>query len=547
MFHVAEAGRATSPNYGYSVFSVFTAADRRLLFVGTCLQTRFRIPSLFWFHTGRADCVLTCVQLMRYSIVMLKTPLPKRRYRTIADQLEQAIADGVYEPGERLASIRQLSNSFNASINTLRTALNLLHDRGIIETVPRTGTFVVSRPTVFDESEYVDDVVDAVIEEYACRPPARPLTARMDHAVIPQQLVPSDLIQSAMQSAATAKSPLLDGFATFECTGELRSLISQREMVHGIAINPDQLVLASSIEHAVFQLLVLLNPQRHPVAVQTPTYYGHLTILRALGMPIFELPVMPDGSFSVSRLAEGIRTNQVALALIDTAVHNPTGLSVPTPVLEQLSHLISYGELTVIEYGMLRETRFTNSPTPSLYSIAPSGSVFLCSSYAESIVPSIKAAWVAAGTRAGQLRDRWRATSCTVSALQLAVLEGLLASGQVRRIYDHIRTTTRGGIDSAIQVVHDAFPEGSHVTQPHGGFALWIQLPSGVSGRKVFRIARDEGISIAPGAMFARCPEDFDGWIRVAPGVSGPPQDQALRRLGRIVTHERASAAADRE
>ncbi|TVR90897.1 MAG: PLP-dependent aminotransferase family protein [Spirochaetaceae bacterium] len=466
---------------------------------------------------------------------MFQAKVREHRYRVIADRIEQSIADGVYEPGERIASIRQLAESFAASINTMKSALNLLQDRGLIESRPRAGTYVVSRPEVFEGSEYVDDLVDAVIEEYTCRPAAAPTTAKMDHAVLPQELVPADLIKSAMQAAASTQSPLLDGFATFERTAELRSLVSQREMLHGIAINPDQLVLASSIEQTVFQLLVTLNPQRLPVAVQAPTYYGHLTILRALGMPAFELPTMPDGSFSVARLAEAVRRNQVGIALLDTAVHNPTGSCLPESVLAEIAHLVDETQLKVIEYGMLRDMRYTTSASPSLYSLAPSGSVFLCSSYAETLVPSIKAAWVAAGTHATHVRDRWQATSCTVSALQLAILEHMLASGKVRRVQDHNRKLVYESLTAAAELVQDTFPAGSQVTAPSGGFALWIRMPEGVSGRDIFRAARKEGIAIAPGAMFARCQDDYDGWIRVAPGILNHDKEQALRRLATLV------------
>jgi DNA-binding transcriptional MocR family regulator len=463
--------------------------------------------------------------------VMRRTP----RYRAIASRIEQAIADGVYEPGERIASIRELADSFDASINTLRAAFGLLQERGVIETRPRSGAYVVYQPVSAEESDYVDDVVDAVIEEYACRPLPHPATERMDIAVIPPELVPSRQIRAAMHAVAQQGHPLLSGFATFERTMELRSRISQWEMAHGTSVHPDHLVLASSIEHAVMQLLILLNPARLPVAVQSPTYYGHLTILRALGMPVFELPVAADGSFSVARLSEAVDRKQIGLALLDTAVHNPTGSSVPDSVLNGVAALTASGRLRVIEYGMLRDMRFGASDTAPLYSRAPSGSVYLCSSYAETMVPSIKAAWVAAGQGAPYLRDRWRATACTVSALQLGVLEHLLASRQIRRHVEAIRRAVRGALGDAEELVVQSFPRGTHVSRPAGGFALWVALPAGISGKQIFRTARDRGIAIAPGTMFAPHPDDYDNHIRIAPGVLAPSTRRAIRELGAIV------------
>ncbi|HKK49384.1 MAG TPA: winged helix-turn-helix domain-containing protein, partial [Alkalispirochaeta sp.] len=119
---------------------------------------------------------------------MRQTKLMGIRYRSIADRIERMIADGVYEPGERIASIRQLSELFDASINTIKSALHLLQDRGILNAVPRVGTYVVSRPVAYHESEYVDDLVDAVIEEYGRPPISTAVIQKMDLAVLPQEL-----------------------------------------------------------------------------------------------------------------------------------------------------------------------------------------------------------------------------------------------------------------------------------------------------------------------------------------------------------------------
>ncbi len=457
------------------------------------------------------------------------------RYRALADRIQQAIADGVYEPGERVASIRQFADSFDASINTLRAAFSLLQDRGVLETRPRAGTFVVTRPTWSDECDYVDDLVDAVIEEYACRSAQVPVTAPMDVAVLPPELVPESRIHAAVRAVAQRSHPLLTGYATFDRTMELRSRISQWELVHGTAVSPDQLVLASSIELAMMQLLVLLNPARNPVAVQSPTYYGHLTILRTLGMPVFELPVAADGSFSVARLADAVNREQIALAVLDTSVHNPTGTSVPDHLLNEIAGLTAQGRLTVIEYGMLRDMRFGAGESPPLYNRAPSGSVFLCSSYAETLVPSIKAAWVAAGSRASFVRDRWLATACFVSALELSVLEQLLSSRDIRRQQERIRGVVGTSMREAAELVRATFPRGTLVQHPSGGFALWVKLPGGISGRRVFRAARDRGIAIAPGAMFARHPDDYDNHIRIAPGVLTAAKRRAIQQLATII------------
>ncbi|MFQ5971822.1 MAG: FadR/GntR family transcriptional regulator [Alphaproteobacteria bacterium] len=60
----------------------------------------------------------------------------------IAAQLRQAIADGLYRPGERLPPERRLAHAFGASRTTVRKALAQLADSGLLTRRIGAGTFV---------------------------------------------------------------------------------------------------------------------------------------------------------------------------------------------------------------------------------------------------------------------------------------------------------------------------------------------------------------------------------------------------------------------
>ena len=66
-----------------------------------------------------------------------------RRYQQIAAAIEQAIAEGKYEPGQRLASERDLAEEFGVSRPTVRRAVIALEMRGLLE--PRQGSGVYVR------------------------------------------------------------------------------------------------------------------------------------------------------------------------------------------------------------------------------------------------------------------------------------------------------------------------------------------------------------------------------------------------------------------
>ena len=70
-------------------------------------------------------------------------------YRRIADELRLAIESGQLPRGSQLPTELELRDRFNASRNTIRDALKWLMTRGLVETRPGQGTFVVEEITPF--------------------------------------------------------------------------------------------------------------------------------------------------------------------------------------------------------------------------------------------------------------------------------------------------------------------------------------------------------------------------------------------------------------
>jgi GntR family transcriptional regulator len=68
------------------------------------------------------------------------------RYQQIADRLRDQITNGVFGPGERLPSEPDLIEEYQASRNTVRLAIALLTNQGLVVTRQGLGTFV-QQPT----------------------------------------------------------------------------------------------------------------------------------------------------------------------------------------------------------------------------------------------------------------------------------------------------------------------------------------------------------------------------------------------------------------
>lgn len=63
-------------------------------------------------------------------------------YLQLVEQLRAALLSGVYHPGQRLPSVRDLSAAAKVNPNTMQRALSQLEDEGLLFTERTNGKFV---------------------------------------------------------------------------------------------------------------------------------------------------------------------------------------------------------------------------------------------------------------------------------------------------------------------------------------------------------------------------------------------------------------------
>lgn len=71
-------------------------------------------------------------------------PVPP--YRQIAAKLRERIEDGTIPAGRRIPSMVELEAEFDVARDTLRKAVQVLKDEGLVETVTGMGIYVIERP-----------------------------------------------------------------------------------------------------------------------------------------------------------------------------------------------------------------------------------------------------------------------------------------------------------------------------------------------------------------------------------------------------------------
>ena len=70
-------------------------------------------------------------------------------YEQVADDITALIDAGTFRPGDRIPSVRRMSEQRKVSVTTILQAYGLLEDHGLIEARPQSGYYVRARiPTI---------------------------------------------------------------------------------------------------------------------------------------------------------------------------------------------------------------------------------------------------------------------------------------------------------------------------------------------------------------------------------------------------------------
>ncbi len=459
-------------------------------------------------------------------------------YNRVADQLQSLIHEGVYREGERLPGVRVLSRQFGVSISTVLQAHQTLESRGYLEARERSGYFVRLPPN------------DTPVPTMA-RPKAQPLpvSARdmaldlcsverkslvpFGAAVPHPDYLPLRQIQQASIWAARQGLETLD--YAFPSKLVFRRQLAQRMTSLGVVAAPDDIIATNGAQEAIILALRALTRPGDIVAIESPSFPGILQSLEIVGLRAIEIPVHPTDGISLEALQVALEQWPIKACVVVPNHSNPMGVRLTDYRKQQLVNLLADANVPLIEDDIYGDLAYDGERPRPAKAFDTTGNVIYCSSFSKTISPGLRLGWVIPGRHFADIsQQKYFSNLATASLPQLAVTR-FLEQGGYDRYLRAARQRYRDATERMRAAVARAFPEGTAISRPMGGFVLWVELPRRVSGTEVFAQARAAGINVAPGKMFSTT-DKYQHCLRL--NCANPWSDRiegAIQRLGEIV------------
>ncbi len=313
-------------------------------------------------------------------------------------------------------------------------------------------------------------------------------------------------------------------------------------LLEGLDAGLDECIGTAGNSDAIDQVCTLFTQPGDVVLVESPTYHLGLRILNDHQLDLRAIPTDGDG-LRVDVLADtlaGLERSGKRARLLYTipTFHNPTGVNLSLARRQAVIDLAVQHDLLIIEDDVYRELAYDGPALPSLFSMAPRGTVMRLGSFAKSLAPGLRLGWLhcsAAQARRladGGLRDSGGTPSYAIGMM----VSALCHSGDYDAHVDRLRATYRERRDALSAALITHLPEGCTFTTPGGGYFIWVTLPERIDTNALLAKADAHRVAFIPGQRLC-----FDGrgrnCLRLAFSLMKPDQlAEGARRLGALIS-----------
>ena len=222
------------------------------------------------------------------------------KYQAVVSFLKKGIESGKFPTGSRLPSIRQLSQDFHCSKDTIQRALLELRHEQYLYAKPQSGYYVLEQGQHQDlEIEVTDEHASAYDDFRLC----------------------------VNETLIGRENYLFNYYDNQEGLEELRQSVHQLLFNQALYCKPDQLVLTSGTQQALFILSQIDFPsQRAEILVEQPTYHRMNRLLVAQGLAYQTIERRIDG-IDLEELEEQFKSGKIKFFYTIPRFHYPLGHS----------------------------------------------------------------------------------------------------------------------------------------------------------------------------------------------------------------------------
>ncbi|TCJ01886.1 PLP-dependent aminotransferase family protein [Cytobacillus praedii] len=386
------------------------------------------------------------------------------------------ISDGHFKPGDKLPSIRSLSEDFSCSLNTIVKAYNEMEKEHKIYSVPKSGYYLLgSRQTESSASEEIIDFSSAGPDRWNM--PYRDYQHCMNQAI---ELYKEEMFQYS--------EPL--GLQS------LRYQLAQQLQDLQVFTSSKRICVVSGSQQALDLLVSLPFPNgKEEICVEQPTHFSFIDSITSRSLKAVGIEISQYG-IDLNYLEKVFKERSIKFFYTVSRFQNPTGYSYTNEEKKKIVKLAQKYDVYIIEDDYMGDLDTKGKADP-MFAYDPSGRVIYTKSFSKVLLPGLRLGMAVLPEEL--LRDFSRAKFAAdvhTPVLTQGALEIYLSSGMYHAHIQKLRRQYKKKGTILKQTYLDHLPSNASFTGGDSGFYSMIKLPSGMKAKQLVEHLKKKNVLV---------------------------------------------------
>lgn len=444
----------------------------------------------------------------------MKLEINRHSEMSISAQIEQAIEDkiesGFLKTGEKLPSIRTLTESLGVSFLTVVKVYDKLESKGVIEKRHGQGCFVAEQQTSDSELYIIPKKWQSKANNYITR---AQLHRHMNEnkgkfkydfslSVLRDYIFPNQLFDELTMSQHKMNDKMMSQYPPVQGDLRLRNVLTQYFLKHHLNLKNENLLIVNGVQQAINLVARTLVGKGDTVYIEETSFPAAIDVFRWEGAMLKPIPMQSDG-LDINYLHKLCDEKPPELVYVVPNFNNPQSILMSDEKKRKLIELAQTYDFLIVEDDTWSDLYFTDYKPISLKSLDTMGHVIYLKGFSKLIGAGFRIGAIAASEQIITLLTAAKSISDLGSPYltQIAV-RGILES---QAFENEIMMRRKLLVDKYKIIVNALNKYGKNkitYVKPQGGLCLWLTLPKHINTNELLIEARRHEVTYLPGQIF---------------------------------------------
>jgi DNA-binding transcriptional MocR family regulator len=441
-------------------------------------------------------------------------------YQNIVDYFIDNIERGSILPGEKLPSLRNISDQFDVSLSTAVEAYRKLELFGYVQVKDRSG-YSARFPSRGDnvlqpskkfkpkvcEIDHIDEIIELINQtmdkETAPFGVGTPALERY-----PNKMLNRYTIQTIKHNPESSGAYIF-GMGLEELRSELGRWIRP-----WVGVTPsNNIMITNGCLEAINIALGAECDSGDLVAIESPCYFGLLHAIHHHGLKAIEVKTDPTLGIDPESLESLAKTKKIKALISTPNAQNPLGFCMSDERKKQIIAICKKYNIRLIEDDLYGEICF-NKKRPKTYKyFDKDGIVTHCSSFSKFLGPGLRIGWVIPAQNSQKYVRQKLSLNLATNSLTQHVVANILRNENLLTFGQNLGEYYQQNVQIYANVLQSQLGSKITLSKPTGSYFLWARV-EGLDAISAYQKAKKQKISFTPGPLFS-ANRQYNNYLRI--------------------------------